>query len=157
MMSRSNTRTIRTITNDVLSKSCHLSKTATISSLITTNTFHQSNLHRPHIQPVRSKHSNRQVKRLFKQHPGFHRISERNDTAPKKYVTPPPTLKYEPIFDPIVVLHNGWSQPPDDEDILKKRDLIPFGVKRTGNKPNGAVGFLPVYSNFKYVQQNDVL
>ena len=49
------------------------------------------------------------------------------------------------------MLKNGWSEPPIEEEILKKRDEIPFGVKRTGGKPNGAVGFLPVYSNFRYV------
>ena len=80
-------------------------------------------------------------------------MSQRNDTQPKKDVTPPPTKQIEAIFDPSVILKNGWSQPPtpDDEDVLKKRDMIPFGVKRTGGKPNGAIGFLPVYSNFRYV------
>ncbi len=33
--------------------------------------------------------------------------------------------------------------------MLSKRDDIPFFVKRTGNKPNGAIGFLPVYSSVR--------
>jgi hypothetical protein len=100
---------------------------------------------------TRSKHSNRQVKRLFKQNPAFHRVSKRNDTQPKKLLTPPPPVTIDQIFDPPVILPNGWSQPPTDEDVLKKREEIPFGVKRTGNKPNGAIGFLPVYSDFRCV------
>ena len=104
-----------------------------------------------HALQTRSKHSNRQVKRLFKQHPAFHRVSIRNETQPKKDVTPPPEITLEPIYQPSIVLPNGWSNPPVDEDIVRKRDEIPFGIRRTGNKPNGAVGFLPVYSNVRYV------
>ena len=32
---------------------------------------------------------------------------------------------------------------------MKKRSELPFGIKRTGNKPNNAVGFLPVYSSVR--------
>ena len=103
----------------------------------------------------RNKHSNRQIKRIFKQNPAFHRVSTRNATKPKKDISPPPPVTIEAIFNPTVVLPNGWSQPPlpgndgDVDDIMKKREEIPFGVKRTGNKPNGAIGFLPVYSKSK--------
>jgi len=100
---------------------------------------------------IRSKHSNRQIKRLFKQNPAFQRVSARNDTQPKKLITPPPPVTIDAIYQPNVVLSNGWSNPPLDEEIIRKRNEIPFAIKRTGGKPNGSVGFLPVYSNFRYV------
>lgn len=57
--------------------------------------------------------------------------------------------KYQAFFTP-TILPNGWSEPPSSEnvEVAEKRDELPFGIKRTGNKPNGAVGFLPVYSKF---------
>eukprot|EP00555_Chaetoceros_dichaeta_P014844 CAMPEP_0198250904 /NCGR_PEP_ID=MMETSP1447-20131203/1916_1 /TAXON_ID=420782 /ORGANISM="Chaetoceros dichaeta, Strain CCMP1751" /LENGTH=135 /DNA_ID=CAMNT_0043935811 /DNA_START=441 /DNA_END=848 /DNA_ORIENTATION=+ len=63
---------------------------------------------------------------------------------------PPLDPKYEAIYTPTMILHNGWSNPPssDNLDVLEKRNELPFGIKRTGNKPNDAVGFLPVYSKF---------
>jgi len=67
-----------------------------------------------------------------------------------------------------VFLPNGWSAPPTPEDIvspdvnkdkpndsdesitvLTLRKEIPFIVHRTGGKPNGAAGFLPVYSSVR--------
>jgi len=36
-----------------------------------------------------------------------------------------------------------------EENVLKMRDELPFGIKRTVNKPNDAVGFLPVYSSIR--------
>lgn len=98
---------------------------------------------------TRSKHSKRQVKRLFQQNPAFHRVSSRNNTQPKKFLTPPPESTIDPIFKPPVILPNGWSEPPADELIISKRNEIPFSIKRTGGKPNGAIGFLPVYSNVR--------
>lgn len=63
---------------------------------------------------------------------------------------PPVEPKYEAFYTPTMMLHNGWSNPPssDNLDVVEKRDKLPFGIKRTGNKPNDAVGFLPVYSKF---------
>lgn len=103
--------------------------------------------------PLRSKHSNRQVKRLFKQNPAFQRVSARNNTRPKSIVTPPPPITIDPIYTPSVVLPNGWSKPPSEGEVevIRRRKEIPFGIKRTGGKPNGSIGFLPVYSNFRYV------
>jgi len=97
---------------------------------------------------IRSKHSKRQIKRLFQKHPARLRVAARNDTLPK--FDPPLDSKYEPFFTPTMILTNGWSKPPscDNLEVVEKRDELPFGIKRTGNKPNDAVGFLPVYSKF---------
>jgi len=94
---------------------------------------------------TRSKHSKRQLKRLFQRHPAALRV--RNATSPEP--EPPLDPKYQAFFTP-TILPNGWSEPPSSEnvEVVKKRDELPFGIKRTGNKPNDAVGFLPVYSKF---------
>jgi large subunit ribosomal protein L49 len=95
---------------------------------------------------TRSKHSKTQVKRLFKKHPAFHRVASRNDALPKR--SEPPTITYEPLCS-VEILPNGWSVPSTDESVLSKRNEIPFGIRRTGNKPNNTVGFLPIYSNVR--------
>lgn len=97
-------------------------------------------------QLTRSKHSKTQVNRLFKKHPAFHRVASRNDTLPKR--PEPPPIKYEPLCS-VEILPNGWSKPPTDEIVLSKRNEIPFGIRRTENKPNNAVGFLPIYSSVR--------
>lgn len=95
---------------------------------------------------TRSKHSKTQVKRLFKNHPAFHRVASRNNALPKR--SEPPTLTYEPLCS-VEILPNGWSVPSTDESVLSKRNEIPFGIRRTGNKPNNTVGFLPIYSDVR--------
>lgn len=55
-------------------------------------------------------------------------------------VAPP---KFQPVFEP-TFLSNGWSAPPTEAT-----PEYPFKVDRTTGKPNGAVGFLPVYSKFR--------
>lgn len=50
--------------------------------------------------------------------------------------------QYAPVFQP-EILSNGWSAPPGEDVELPD---YPFKVSRTGNKPNSATGFLPVYS-----------
>mmetsp|Transcript_172 Transcript_172/g.245 ORF Transcript_172/g.245 Transcript_172/m.245 type:complete len:219 (+) Transcript_172:98-754(+) len=123
----------------------------TISITSTTSTTGTSSATPTTTTTIRSKHSKRQVKRLFQKNPAFHRVSNRNSTQPKKFQTPPPLSTIDPIFEPPVILPNGWSEPPGpaDDDVLQKRNAIPFSIKRTGGKPNGAVGFLPVYSNVR--------
>ena len=119
-----------------------------------TNNLQQPQFHLQ--QQQRNKHSNRQINRLFKKNPAFHRVAARNATLPKKLTTPPPTQTIDAIFNPSVVLPNGWSQPPsptEDEEVMQKKKELPFSVKRTGGKPNGAIGFLPVYKNVRYVIQ----
>eukprot|EP00429_Kryptoperidinium_foliaceum_P004934 CAMPEP_0176018834 /NCGR_PEP_ID=MMETSP0120_2-20121206/9080_1 /TAXON_ID=160619 /ORGANISM="Kryptoperidinium foliaceum, Strain CCMP 1326" /LENGTH=112 /DNA_ID=CAMNT_0017351893 /DNA_START=331 /DNA_END=669 /DNA_ORIENTATION=+ len=44
------------------------------------------------------------------------------------------------------MLSNGWSAPPGPDVTIPS---YPFRVSRTKNKPNDAVGFLPVYSEFR--------
>ena len=99
---------------------------------------------------IRGKHSKTQIKRIFKNNPAFLRVASRNNALPKKLVSQPPPVTYEAFFNP-TILPNGWSATPsaDDEEVLKKRSELPFGIKRTGNKPNNAVGFLPVYSSVR--------
>ncbi len=99
---------------------------------------------------IRSKHSKTQIKRIFKNNPAFLRVASRNNTLPKKLVSKPPTAIYEAFYNP-TILPNGWSSVPSENDaeVLKHRSELPFGIKRTGNKPNNAVGFLPVYSSVR--------
>jgi hypothetical protein len=52
------------------------------------------------------------------------------------------------LYQP-TILPNGWSAPPVEEDLLKKRNELPFRIQRTGNKPNNAIGFLPIYSSVR--------
>ena len=105
-----------------------------------------------HAQAVftRSKHSKTQIKRIFKNNPAFLRVASRNNTLPKSIVSEPPTPTYEAFFS-ATVLPNGWVSVPseDDKEVLRKRSELPFGIKRTGDKPNNAVGFLPVYSSVR--------
>jgi hypothetical protein len=49
-------------------------------------------------------------------------------------------------------LPNGWSAPPSPDAIsanaaASSSPPLPFLIRRTGHKPNDAVGFLPVYSD----------
>ena len=55
--------------------------------------------------------------------------------------------EFEPLLEP-QFLPNGWSAPPGPDVTLPN---YPFRVSRTKNKPNEAAGFLPVYSEFRYV------
>jgi hypothetical protein len=61
----------------------------------------------------------------------------------------PPT--YSPLSEEIKILYNGWSQPLENVEIPD----YPFQVRRTKNKPNDAVGFLPVYAKFRYAKNVD--
>ena len=94
-------------------------------------------------QQIRWKHSERQIKRLFRQHPAILRVEKRQgvDRTP----TPMPPPQFPPIFEP-VMLSNGWSAPPGPDVAIPD---YPFHVRRTKNKPNNSVGFLPVYSEFR--------
>lgn len=100
-------------------------------------------------QQVRWKHSATQIKRLFKKNPARVRIEKaklgldpRRRPAPSQ---PPLGRTYPPLFEPKLLV-NGWSAPPPSDFV---RPSYPFGIARTGNKPNNAAGFLPVYSDFR--------
>jgi hypothetical protein len=150
---------------------------------------------------IRYKHSQTQIKRLFKGHPARLRVEKRLwnidrkqprvivptnfDIIPSKVVstsfnetivaTQPttintinpvptdideqsvsmqqvslPTLLYPPIYTPTQILPNGWFEPMDP----KTRPVYPFHIIRTKNKPKDAIGFLPIYTKYRYVTNN---
>ena len=92
----------------------------------------------------RSKHSATQVKRLFKQNPQRLRLLKKKGAWPAP-ATPIPDRAYAPVFKP-TFLSNGWSAPPPPDLAVPE---YPFRVSRTGRKPFGAVGFLPVYRDVR--------
>ena len=117
---------------------------------------HKSNTVQP-IQ-IRHKHSNRQVNRLFRKNPARKRIMSQINGKES-----PMESKREPIYPPIYeppggILANGWSEPPqlsakDQGDESASEVFVmpdyPFSITRTKNKPNGAIGFLPIYSDYR--------
>jgi hypothetical protein len=98
----------------------------------------------------RDVHSATQVKRLFKKNATRRRIEQRMEIDR----TPPPLdpPKYLPVYTDFTLLPNGWSAPPSEDFV---RPQYPFSIRRTKNKPNDAIGFLPVYSKRRYVV-NDI-
>lgn len=93
-------------------------------------------------QPTRQRHSQTQVKRLFKNHPARARVFARLGMEKKPGAVP--ERKYPKVHDPEHILPNGWSSPPGADFTLP---AYPFHVSRTTGKVNGAPGFLPVYSD----------
>ncbi|KAL9184459.1 hypothetical protein ACHAXT_002545 [Thalassiosira profunda] len=91
----------------------------------------------------RSKHSATQVNRLFNKNPARYRLMKKQGLLS----TPPPVpdRTYPPIFRP-TFLRDGWSAPPPPEVEVPE---YPFKVARTGGKPFGAVGYLPVYRDVR--------
>ena len=92
----------------------------------------------------RTKHSATQVKRLFRNNPARLRLLKKSGHVPKKPTIP--SVTYPAIYKP-TFLGNGWSAPPNPEEIQIPE--YPFKVKRTGRKPFGSVGFLPVYRDIR--------
>ena len=111
----------------------------------------------------RSKHSATQVKRLFKKNPARLRIQRRNEqqlaategdasttntsrsSNNNNATSKIPQRSYPPVFKP-TFLQNGWSAPPPADVEVP---VYPFRVRRTGRKPFGAAGFLPVYRDVR--------
>jgi hypothetical protein len=96
----------------------------------------------------RYKHSERQINRLFRKHPARARVDARLGIERQK---PPPDSSEEtkPMYEAVheaKVLPNGWSKPPPDGF---QRPQFPFEINRTKNKPNDAIGFLPIYAKFR--------
>jgi len=91
---------------------------------------------------IRQRHSQTQVKRLFKNHPARARVFNRLGMEKRPGVIP--DRKYPAVFEPEAVLPNGWSSPPAADFQLPQ---YPFHVPRTAGKVGGAAGFLPVYSD----------
>jgi hypothetical protein len=138
----------------------------------------------------RQKHSQTQIKRLFKEHPARLRVEKRMwniDRAQPRVIFPDetsstvmdtllinastaeqqsqdtkvaispldeslteltPQLTYPPIYTIPITLPNGWFAPMDP----KLRPKYPFSVRRTKNKPKDAIGFLPIYTKYRYVR-----
>jgi hypothetical protein len=94
---------------------------------------------------IREKHSSTQIKRLFKRNPARFRVAKRQGWIPEPQAIP--AAKFSPVVEPNI-LPNGWSAPVGPEVTLP---AYPFHVSRTKNKPHDTVGFLPVYSEFRYV------
>ena len=110
----------------------------------------------PSLPTTRSKHSATQVKRLFKNNPARLRLlkkatasnsspSNTNSTQKAEQTVAIPQRTFPPVYQP-KFLKNGWSAPPPEGFV---RPEYPFFVGRTGNKPYGAVGFLPVYRDVR--------
>jgi len=102
-------------------------------------------------QQERWKHSNRQIKKMrFKQSVMFrNKMLYKNtgvlDDILNKDV---PERRFDAVYQPPNgFLPNGWSEPPPEDFV---RPEYPFDIERTKNKPNGAVGFLPVYSDIRH-------
>lgn len=93
---------------------------------------------------IRCVHSKTQIKRLFK-NPAKRRIDSRMGI--EQSFREPDQRSFEPVFKEVNILTNGWSAPPSPDFELPQ---YPFSVSRTKNKPFDAIGFLPVYSKFRY-------
>jgi hypothetical protein len=95
---------------------------------------------------TRSKHSSTQIKRLFKQNPARRRIA-RKDAAQNnngiEEIGMIPESTIQPLISDPKILSNGWNAP------IGGSSEHPFQVVRTKNKPNNALGFLPVYSEYR--------
>ena len=95
---------------------------------------------------ARSKHSATQVKRLFKNNPARLRLLKKEGKLPTAPQIMPENPTYSPVFRP-TFLGNGWSAPPNPSEVQIPE--YPFRVTRTGRKPFGTVGFLPVYRDVR--------
>lgn len=95
-------------------------------------------------QQLRWKHSSTQIKRIFRNHPARARVEGRMGVDRTPATLPEP--QFGAVFEPLL-LPNGWSAPPGAQVQVP---AYPFHILRTKNKPNDAVGFLPVYSKFRY-------
>jgi hypothetical protein len=97
----------------------------------------------------RSKHSSTQIKRLFKNNPARRRIAKKQDGSEgqrdreREMMLTIPESTIQPVHSDPKILANGWNAPVGDSSDH------PFQVGRTKNKPNNAVGFLPVYSEYR--------
>ena len=90
---------------------------------------------------IRSKHSNTVKKRLFTHNPARKRILKKLGIVPRFEELPERQFKKVHSFK---YLPNTWTEP------AATRPEYPFSVKRTKNKPFDAIGFLPVYTKFRY-------
>jgi len=128
------------------------SSTGASSSILGGSFSWNNNCYNNNNATTRSKHSSTQIKRLFKQNPAKRRIALKEKKVNgdgDEGIIPESTLS--PIILEPIILKNGWNPPLGGEDA-KQLELpdYPFRVARTRNKPNNAVGFLPVYSEHRW-------
>ena len=113
--------------------------------------LHRAALETQFQQQIRGKHSSTQVKRLFNQNPARRRVLLKQQQKELPLIEKEtPSLLSEPRFPQVfqpVFLPNGWSAPPESSSV--DVSVYPFHVARTANKPSNAVGFLPVYTDFR--------
>ena len=140
-----------------------ISSAATLPTTIATATTTTSAYEWPIISSlnnvtIRSKHSSTQIKRLFKKNPARRRILQKelllnnnNNSSEGEEATTSvqnqniiPQSQIQPVILEPNILSNGWNAQTNVEI-----SHYPFQVARTKNKPNDAVGFLPVYSEFR--------
>lgn len=124
--------------------------TTTPTSLsISTESWNQINAQSHNHTTTRSKHSSTQIKRLFKQNPAKRRIALREKRESPSTPELDTGIIPEPTLSPIVaepkIFKNGWNPPLETAQLPE----YPFRIARTKDKPNDAVGFLPVYSEFR--------
>lgn len=83
-------------------------------------------------------------------------VESTNDSAPVELAAhaeegseplPPQSLLYPRVYTPPAKLPNGWFEPMDPA----LRPTYPFTVTRTKNKPKDSIGFLPIYTKYRYV------
>merc|ERR1719326_2168860 len=74
---------------------------------------------------IRFRHSKRQIKRLFKKNPAFHRVARRNDTLFKPLSPEKPLFK--PQF-PVKSLPNGWYFLTQSKEAEVYKQSLPFYV-----------------------------
>lgn len=99
---------------------------------------------------ARWKHSKRQVKKMQFKQSAVHRsklLYKNTGILDELLNQSLPTRRFEAVYEaPNGFLPNGWSAPPPDDFVIPD---YPFAVERTKNKPHGAAGFLPVYSDIR--------
>lgn len=133
---------LRTIASASIRPRTSASSSALRESFEESSSFHDGTA-------TRGKHSSTQIKRLFKQNPAKRRIAlkqqlQQTDAIEDIDVIPESTIP--PLVSDPSILSNGWNVPVS---VDSSDNEIPFRVSRTKNKPNNAVGFLPVYSEFR--------
>ena len=103
----------------------------------------------------RSKHSSRQIKRLFLKNPARRRIVQKQlllggEDIGQNAELDIPQSNIQPVsMTKPIILPNGWNRPLNADG--RGNINLPFQVSRTQRKPNNSLGFLPVYAEYRSV------
>jgi len=101
----------------------------------------------------RSKHSSRQIKRLFLKNPARRRIVQKQlllggEDIGQNAELDIPQSNIQPVsMTKPIILPNGWNRPLNADG--RGNINLPFQVSRTQRKPNNSLGFLPVYAEYR--------